>query len=179
MKHLMIDLETMGTESYAAILSIAAVQFDIETGETGEKFYRAIQLESCVNHGLKIEPRTVLWWLSKSEEARQAYLGCPHTTLGEALCCLSEFIERFFLDGPEIWGNAARFDLGLLINAYSVAGLQIPWDVKNEWCVRTLAKIRPEIKAAHTFEGVAHNPIDDCLNQISYCVATWKTINHV
>ena len=44
MKHIMIDLETMGNKSYSAIVSIGAVKFDIKTGETGETFYRNVNL---------------------------------------------------------------------------------------------------------------------------------------
>ena len=38
MKHVMIDIETMGNMSHSAIVSVGAVRFDLETGEIGEKF---------------------------------------------------------------------------------------------------------------------------------------------
>ena len=31
--HLMLDIETMGNESFSSIVSIGALEFDIETGE--------------------------------------------------------------------------------------------------------------------------------------------------
>ncbi len=34
--HLMLDIETMGTESFSSIVSIGALEFDIETGKTGK-----------------------------------------------------------------------------------------------------------------------------------------------
>ncbi|MFM2590025.1 3'-5' exoribonuclease domain-containing protein [Vibrio sp. TBV020] len=46
MKNLMIDLETMGNSSNAAIVSIGACFFEPSTGEIGEKFSRIISLES-------------------------------------------------------------------------------------------------------------------------------------
>ncbi len=50
-KHLMLDIETMGNESYSAITSIGAVEFDIETGETGDEFYVVVGLQSCLDAG--------------------------------------------------------------------------------------------------------------------------------
>lgn len=45
--HLMVDIETMGTSSSSAILSLGAVEFDIETGETGKYFHITIDLQTC------------------------------------------------------------------------------------------------------------------------------------
>ena len=47
--HLMLDLETMGTKSNSAIISIGAVEFDILTGKTGREFYRNVSLQSCIS----------------------------------------------------------------------------------------------------------------------------------
>ena len=35
----MVDIETLGNQSYAAILSIGAIQFNIKTGEIYSTFY--------------------------------------------------------------------------------------------------------------------------------------------
>lgn len=51
MKNLMIDLETMGNSSNAAIVSIGACFFEPSTGEIGEKFSRIIYLESSQECG--------------------------------------------------------------------------------------------------------------------------------
>lgn len=53
MKHIMLDIETMGNQSYSSILSIGAVKFDLNTGETGDEFYTTIDLKSCLDLGLK------------------------------------------------------------------------------------------------------------------------------
>lgn len=51
MKHVMLDLETMGSGPRAAIVAIGACCFEPETGRIGETFYQAIDLESSVDLG--------------------------------------------------------------------------------------------------------------------------------
>lgn len=174
-KDIMIDIETMGTRSYAAIISIAAVKFNLETGEIGETFYRAINLESAVLFGLHIEADTVNWWLSKSKEAQDIYLNSKKTDLDKALYLLSEFVEP----DARVWGNAARFDLGLLINAYHKCNSKPKWSIKNEMCVRTLANLFPSIKTQHEYSGIAHDPVSDCLNQIQYTVKAYQIFSSI
>ncbi len=61
----MLDLETMGNTSNAAIISIAAVYFD-ETG-VGRSFYHKVSLGSSCAIGLEMDADTVLWWLKQSD----------------------------------------------------------------------------------------------------------------
>jgi DNA polymerase III epsilon subunit-like protein len=65
--HLMLDLETLGNKSNSAILSIGAVEFDLETGETGREFYQRIDLQSCIDKGLIINGSTFYWWITQNE----------------------------------------------------------------------------------------------------------------
>lgn len=171
-KHLMVDIETLGTDSYAAILSIAAVEFNIMTGETGDHFYRTIDLQSCVDAGLRIQPKTIMWWLNQSPEALKAST-INTDNLAKVLLDFSLFCKH---TPYEIWGNSNRFDLGLLHNAYEVINMSIPWDFRKERDVRTLVAFNPEIKKQHQWSGTAHDPLDDCFNQISYCSKIWNLL---
>ena len=45
--HIMVDLETMGRNSNAVICSIGAVEFDINTGQTGREFFAKVDIQSC------------------------------------------------------------------------------------------------------------------------------------
>ncbi len=47
MNNLMIDLESMGKKPNAPIVSIGAVFFDPQSGELGQEFYTAVNLESA------------------------------------------------------------------------------------------------------------------------------------
>ena len=89
------------------------------------------------------------------------------------------FIKWFDYSSLQVWGNSARFDLGILENAYSKFNVNIPWNHWNERDVRTLVAFAPEIKKNMVFEGVKHNPIDDCKHQIKYCCEIFKKLNYV
>ncbi len=59
MKHVMIDLETMGNKPGCAILSLGAVDFGQDKDKRwlmGDKtFYRELNLQSCIDAGLHID----------------------------------------------------------------------------------------------------------------------------
>lgn len=174
-EHLMVDIETMGTNSYAAILSIAAVEFNIVTGEIGQSFTRTIDLQSCLDLGLKIQASTLKWWMTQSSEAKLGLFKDP-ISLPQALLDFAIFCK---LKKYQVWGNSNRFDLGLLSNAYEKCAIDIPWDFRKERDVRTLVSFEPSIKNNHEWIGTAHSAFDDCLNQIAYCSKIWNSLTHI
>lgn len=173
MKHVMIDIETMGSQSQSAIVSIGAVRFDLKTGEIGERFYVNVDLQSCIDFGLIINSDTLMWWLNQNEEARKKITE-KGVTLPVALLSLSTFITK----DDEVWGNSARFDLGILSDACNAVKMPIPWDFRKERCVRTLVAFSPEVKAAEVNTGVAHDALADCIFQISYCSKIYNKLKN-
>lgn len=171
-EHLMIDIETMGNISYSAIISIGAVEFNIDTGETGKEFHLNVFLESSVNAGLIINPDTILWWLQQNEKAREDLVKSEKVSLAKALVDFNAFCTKDY----QVWGNSARFDLGLLQNAYNKLDIPIPWDFRKERCVRTLVSFAPKIKEDFKYVGTAHNALQDCYNQIGYCTQIWNSL---
>ncbi|EFI8232600.1 exonuclease, partial [Escherichia coli] len=69
--HLMIDLETMGKNPDAPIISIGAIFFDPQTGDMGPEFSKTIDLETA---GGVIDRDTIKWWLKQSREAQSAIM---------------------------------------------------------------------------------------------------------
>ncbi len=88
-----LDLETMGNGPYAPVISIGAVFFDPNTGETGEEFSVNISLESSMRYRARPDASTILWWMEQSEEARKS-LTSNTQELSTALSWLSEFIIK-------------------------------------------------------------------------------------
>lgn len=174
----MVDIETLGTTSYSSILSIGAVEFDILTGETGKTFDLKIDIQSCVDAGLKLNPATIMWWMKQSDDARTKVFGKEGDpkkfTLEMALKSFNAFCHKEY----QVWGNSARFDLGLLENAYNAVNLPVPWDFRKERCLRTLISFAPEVKTAIPFTGTAHDAVDDCLHQIKQASAVWNKLTN-
>jgi len=173
MQNIMLDMETMGHHSDAAIVSIGAVKFDLETGKTGEEFYRDISLKSCTELGLTIDAETVMWWLKQNYNARKKIVEGHNIAILKALQEFQEFCDS---KNFKIWANSPSFDCVILRNAYNKAKMFAPWQFWNERDVRTLAALKPQILANFPDVGVAHNAIDDCKYQIGYCSKIHNTL---
>ena len=168
----MIDIETMGNKSYSSIVSIGAVRFDIETGEIdSQTLYVNVNLQSCIDAGLILNADTIMWWMQQSQKARMKF-----TTDTVDLKLALESLQYFINKDDQVWGNSARFDLGILQNAYDTLKMPIPWDFRKERCVRTLLSFAPEIKDTVKNPEVAHDPIEDCKYQIAYSHEVWKLL---
>ncbi len=176
--HVMLDLETLGVKQGSIILSLAAIEFDIQTGVTGKIFYRKINVQSCIDAGLTLDGDTFIWWLKQSEQARaEIYEEKDSNTLPIVLKEFNDFMLELNPDKrTKIWGNGASFDLGLLSCAYKACKQTIPWMFWNERDVRTIVDLAPNIKKSTPFVGVEHNPVDDCLYQIKYVSEIWNYI---
>lgn len=178
-EHVMLDLETMGNKGNSAIVSIGAVEFNIETGETGREFYRMVNLQSCLDIGLKINASTLYWWLKQNETAREEI--CKGENESDIQLVLAELQDWFSecIEQVKVWGNGARFDIGILEDAYVACRYQkMPWHFRDERDLRTLVAFAPGIKngVMANFKGVIHNPIDDCKMQIQYASEIWNKL---
>lgn len=177
--HVMVDIETLHNGSNSVITSIGAVEFDLETGVMGREFYTNVDIQSCLNVGLKVNGGTIEWWMKQSDEARNKLFMEPKLPIITALTQLNAWLEGC-KSGYRIWGNSNRFDLGILNDAYAATGMGThPWRYSNERDVRTLVDFAPYIKDSYTKNrvGVAHDALDDCRFQITYCSAIWKRMN--
>ncbi|WP_439898107.1 3'-5' exoribonuclease domain-containing protein, partial [Escherichia coli] len=160
--HLMIDLETMGKNPDAPIISIGAIFFDPQTGDMGPEFSKTIDLDTA---GGVIDRDVIKWWLKQSREAQSAIM-TDEIPLDDALLQLREFIDEnsgeFFV---QVWGNGANFDNVILRRSYERQGIPCPWRYCNDRDVRTIVELGKVIdfdaRTAIPFEGERHNALDD------------------
>ncbi len=177
-RHIMVDIETLGNKSNSVITQISAVRFDRETGETGEEFDIHLDIQDCMEQGLEVNADTLMWWFKQDAAARAPFTdtSIKRHDLHYALVNFEQWL-KYTGDFDGIWGNSARFDLGLLSDAYDKIRRDIPWPYWTELDVRTLVSFKPEVKTNTTFKGVPHNAIDDCKHQINYCTQIWSMVN--
>ncbi|EPO2320695.1 3'-5' exoribonuclease domain-containing protein [Escherichia coli] len=175
--HLMIDLETMGKNPDAPIISIGAIFFDPQTGDMGPEFSKTIDLDTA---GGVIDRDVIKWWLKQSREAQSAIM-TDEIPLDDALLQLREFIDEnsgeFFV---QVWGNGANFDNVILRRSYERQGIPCPWRYCNDRDVRTIVELGKAIdfdaRTAIPFEGERHNALDDARYQAKYVSAIWQKL---
>ncbi|EOT4459304.1 3'-5' exoribonuclease, partial [Escherichia coli] len=175
--HMMIDLETMGKNPDAAVISIGAIFFDPQTGDIGPEFSKTIDLDTA---GGVIDRDAVKWWLKQSREAQSAILA-DEIPLDDALLQLREFIDEnsgeFFV---QVWGNGTSFDNVILRRSYERQGIPCPWRYHNDRDVRTIVELGKTIdfdaRTVIPFEGVRHNALDDARHQAKYVSAIWQKL---
>ncbi|EBX2909533.1 3'-5' exoribonuclease, partial [Salmonella enterica subsp. enterica serovar Enteritidis] len=175
--HMMIDLETMGKNPDAAVISIGAIFFDPQTGDMGPEFSKTVDLETA---GGVIDRDTIKWWLKQSREAQSAIM-TDEIPLDDALLQLREFIDEnsgeFFV---QVWGNGANFDNTILRRSYERQGIPCPWRYYNDRDIRTIVELGKAIdfdaRTAIPFEGERHNALDDARYQAKYVSAIWQKL---
>jgi len=158
----MLDIETLGTEPGAAILSIGAVRFGPR--ELGATFHRSVALQSCEAAGLTIDAETLEWWLGQGADAREVLTG--GVPLADALAALAEF----YGDADEVWANSPAFDCAMLETAYEAVGQEAPWAYYEQRDVRTIEALPGAADVDH--DGVAHDALDDAKHQARSVAAT-------
>lgn len=166
LKHVMVDLETLGTTADACILSIGAVKFDLDTAEIDDGgFYTGVSIDS--NVGRRIQEGTVAWWMKQGASAQTVFHE-PTVKLDSALIEFSEWLgdaENY------MWSNGADFDLPMLAHAYTSFGLPIPWQFWNNRCYRTYKNLPGAKNLKVPYDGVKHNALFDAMHQAKHLQA--------
>lgn len=171
MKHLMVDIETLGTKRDASILSIGACMFDIDKG-IGKTF--EVNLK---NDGRTVDPDTVRWWLKQNQAAQDKLFNPEPVTMKEARAAFSKFIET---NKPKkVWANGALFDLNILRDFYNEYP---PWKYNQEMCMRSIRALGDDIGLGYgewwvsnnNKDDVHHGALDDAVRQARYVIDVFK-----
>lgn len=176
-KHVMIDTETLGRTPGSVVRSVAAVEFDPQTGETGRQKVWKIGLTDSIRYGFKVEASTLKWWMMQSDEARREFVEGAETPLEDFLEDFMQFIAATD-EGNDftLWCLQLDFDVAMLRSMYSWYNLNV-YRCDEEvlpWNFRKVRDVRPYMDALDSAgllpPKVAdrHTPLADCLAQINY-----------
>ena len=171
LRHVMIDLETMGTTPDSAIVSIGAVIFDPRYGKVSKQtFYRELDWEDQERH---ICPETTKWWEGQTAEAKAAHFGLD--ALEDVLKELAEWLPK----DAKVWGNGSTFDISMLEDAYRQYNIDIPWKFWNVRDCRTVLDMYESTRGGFNKtvnrQG-AHNALDDARFQAQYITMMWTRL---
>jgi exodeoxyribonuclease VIII len=167
---IMIDLETMGTNFDAPIISIGAVAFE---DTIFDKIQIDILLEDAVKNGVT-DGGTIRFWMQQSDVARASIIN-GKTPLKSALIQFGAWMD--VLSAPSgniskrVWGNGVAFDIVILRRAYEKLGVTCPWRYKQECCFRTITRLF-DVKYGGT--GTHHRAVDDATNQAEALIKLFR-----
>lgn len=171
----MLDLETLGTKPGCVVLSIGALVFEPmanelpKPGDTGKAFYQNLTIFDQLLLGLEVEPDTLHWWRSKSEEAKQALTSDQITLAGGLFRFVTWLGNLPGKDKGKVWAKSPDFDCAVLEEAARRVGVNLPWTFRDKADLRTLThvgyvsgKVAGNPPAP---TGTKHNALDDCFTQ--------------
>lgn len=156
-KRVMLDIETLGTDPGAVVLSIGAVLFDADGVDLTEQFYREIDMESAQDAGLHIDAGTLKWWRKQDESVREVLDG------GEPLEQVLIDFADWLPNEPEVWANPPKFDCAMLETAFDAVNRECPWyhgDLRDYRTIRSL-----DVCVEVPKSGEKHHALDDARNQ--------------
>lgn len=167
MNDLMIDIETLGRAPGCVVHEVAALAFDLNTGEIGARFFRKIDITDSEFHGLATDPETVAWWNCH---------GGINQTGARPLAEVSREFRQFFRDTnpARVWSWGADFDFPILQAAMAICGHPYPLPYYLTRDARTVWDC--------AFPGVIHDRTgghdaqQDCLCQISQICQALETL---
>lgn len=160
-KHIMIDIETLGTSSNCVVASIGAKEM-FGKGE----FYRKLDWSQQTRKRRVIEPSTVRWWLQQSADA-QAELVEVGDDVETVLNDLADFCGRD--SHCFLWANGSIFDIGILRSLYHDFRVGFPTTYDKELDFRTVRRVVEIVKPNHVMAWLdnetAHDALGDAKSQ--------------
>ena len=176
-KHVMIDTETLGRTPGSVVRSVAAIEFDPQTGETGRRKVWKIDLADSIRYGFRIEASTLKWWMMQPDEARREFVEGAETPLEDFLEDFMQFIAATD-EGNDftLWCLQLDFDVAMLRSMYSWYNLNVyrcdeevlPWDFRKVRDVRPYMDALDSAGLLPPKVADRHTPLADCLAQINY-----------
>ena len=171
LRHVMIDLETMGTTPNAAIVSIGAVIFDPRYNIVSkDTFYTELDWR---NQGRHFEPSTREWWSKQSVIAKQV-LHRGTISLPDAL----EDLTFWLPDDVRVWGNGPTFDISIPEDAFRQHKIDIPW---KHWNIRDMRTAKDMFESQRGGLPMPklnnnHNALQDAINQAQAVCKMWQKL---
>lgn len=193
--NVMIDIEGLGEAPNGVILTIGAVRFDfgLEDGliipdflaplESTSPllvcpaFYETITISSSLSAGLRVDGRTIAWWLGHGKDApddavRMGLFNPPPLNLRDVL----RNFRHFLVGHKSIWAKPTAYDLTMLHESYRAIKSQTPWRWRDAYDFRSYAKGVPPDPVKLKRYGPKHHALWDACFQATQIrkIYQWK-----
>lgn len=156
-KHIVLDLETLGTDAGAAIIEIGAVAFGGPAPDM--HFVKLVSPRKIESKGFHISEDTVTWWKQQGFYLPE-YADSVGAEVRDALLMFSAWYDAVATDETLIWGNSPSFDCVILNKALALVDLPELWAYSQERDLRTARWMFPVDK---TKPETPHRALDDAI----------------
>lgn len=174
---IMVDLETLSNEMDTTIFQIAAVQFDLMTGDILDTFDRVADIALAEN--IEANGATLKWWIIENNQTLQELMArgtvekkSPEVILARFHAWLMEKINFHGKENVFLWGNGIANDNTWLKVAFKKQGLDWPLHFRNDRDVRTVRElhlmrhdVRHDYKGEERTNDRPHDALSDAMFQ--------------
>lgn len=175
---IMTDIETLGHKTDSTIFQIAAVAFDIQTGEHLSTFSQIADITK--NDQMRVTGSTIKWWLNTNKELLTDLINKGEHSSDVLVTNFHEWLTH--LNGDlHLWGNGILFDNKMIQHQMELLSLEYPIRYKNDRDMRTIVDLacsklqisERELKAQFNDASLTHHDaFDDVrfqINLVSWC----------
>lgn len=173
-----IDTETLDTQSSAVVLTVSAVRFNryghglnIEFESDGslkpegpDQLHVMLNVTEQLIHGRTVSASTIKWWREQSQEAQESVMHGETFNVDDVMDLLTEFIGD-----AQVYCRGTDFDPPILASLYRMVGQKAPWKYNQVRDVRTYIDARSGGTKGYLDEWIkpewliAHNSLHDCI----------------
>ncbi len=170
MNHVMLDIETLGSNPRAAVIEIGAIRFDPFTNELGGEFLVKIEFGEAARYG-EMDGDTVEWWMKQEPDAQDVLMRGRRVKSLSAIRLFSSYLNGNTgewgarADDAIVWGKGPTFDCAIIRHLFKQFYPGDPWKFYNERCVRTALDMGFVDDDSIKFVGTRHNGLDDARHQ--------------
>ena len=129
-RHVMIDIECLGTGDMPVVLSIGIMKFDPWADfrdrhiDQLQSMYLKPTFESCQDIGCTIDEDTLDWWAQQDPKVLdEAFSEDNRMSIRKAI----RVMHRYCLGASHFWGHGAQFDYGILEHIAAKLERGVPW----------------------------------------------------
>lgn len=183
-KHVIIDIETLGTGSRALMLEVGATVFDPladtlpENPPVTDLFYKPVDLKYELNLGFEVDADTIMWWLGQSEANRTRLTNSHEKKLGVPTHQVLDQLTNFLMSHrvKYVWAHGATFDPVILAEHYRRLKRDPPFnfrDVRDTRTVYSIASLTEDTWKVLMHNPKKHDPVYDAWTHaraINYCL---------
>lgn len=166
----MIDLETLGTDTDSVILSIGLCKFsldDLLIHENSLELFPSV--ESQIGHGRFMDFNTIQWWMKQNKEAQERTFQSGRVSVENALHSIAGYIKDDANTEHVVWGNGSSFDISMLEHLFKMYNIKVPWRYSNVNDFRTFRRFVADNRKSEA-ASIEHSAVHDAVAQARFVI---------